>query len=77
MLQHNIQRGYTAKMLLGPHNFDIAPRDIYFPPSPIMRDLRGKRFDSVTVIQTAFDRVLDSVSVEKYQEVYQVRKPRW
>jgi hypothetical protein len=39
--------------------------------------LKGHRFDTIEKVQAELQRVLDTVTVEDFQEVYQERRRRW
>lgn len=74
------RREVTAKFCVellsqSTYSTDFAPSDILFPD--VNKDLKGKLFDTIPVIQTSLTNYLNSFVREDFQRAYKQWKKRW
>jgi hypothetical protein len=55
---------------------DLAPCDFFLFPEMKLK-LKGRRFDTIEVIQAESQRVLDTVTEKDYKEAFQKWRRRW
>jgi hypothetical protein len=59
-----------------PYSPDLAPYDFFLFPKMKLK-LKGRRFDTIEVIQANSQRVLDTLKEKDFQESFQKWRKRW
>jgi hypothetical protein len=74
--QQFLEKHKSAVIPHPPYSFDLAPCD-FFLFLKIKLKLKGHRFDTIEEIQSESQRVLDTLTVKDFQEVFQKWRRRW